>query len=302
VFSEPVLRDIVGGLASYPHAVQLLSPYAFQLEPTGNIASGAGYRVVVERAAFMIRASVVLDRMAIALRGAITSGATRNPERVARLDADLRDLGWSPRIQLDDEEFLLGAFTNVVIGQDALHLQESSARVAVILSELVLDQLVVSRRPGEMRPATLRQTVETDEPQQPWLYDPSELDRATREHRALENWLITSLLEAGSVPLDPAGEPQFDVAWTKRSGELVVCEVKTTSGGNETKQLRLGIGQVLHYRHVMRRALPMNVSATLLVSAAPTDADWLEICDQLSIVLFWPDRWPVVGPSLVGEL
>jgi hypothetical protein len=300
VFNEPVLQDFVRGLASYPHAVQLLSPYAFQLEPTGNIAEGARYRVVVERAAFMIRASVVLDRMAIALRGAITSGARRNSERVARLDADLRDLGWSPRIQIDEDEFLLGAFTNVVIGQDALQLQESSARVAVVLSELVLDQLVVIRRPGEMRPATLRQTVETTDTNEPWLYDPSELDRATREHRALENWLITSLIEAGAAPLDPAGEPQFDLAWTKGSA-LVVCEVKTTSVVNETKQLRLGIGQVLHYRHVLRRALPISaVTAALLVSAAPAERDWLDICGQLSIVLFWPDRWSTVGADLVG--
>ena len=136
-----------------------------------------------------------------------------------------------------------------------LRLQESSARAAVILSELVLDQLIVFRHPGEMRPAAMRQIVETDEMKEAWLYDPSELDRATREHRALENWLITTLLEAGVAPLDPAGEPQFDLAWTKPSGELMVCEVKTTSGGNETKQLRLGVGQVLHYRHALRKAL-----------------------------------------------
>ena len=44
----------------------------------------------------------------------------------------------------------------------------------------------------------------------------------------------------------PYGGPQFDLAWT--IGEtLVICEVKTT-GGDQVKQLRLGLGQLLHYR------------------------------------------------------
>ena len=89
----------------------------------------------------------------------------------------------------------------------------------------------------------------------------------------------------------PYGGPQFDLAWT--IGEtLVICEVKTT-GGDEVKQLRLGLGQLLHYRAQVAKDTPGSVRAALLVESQPQDGIWQELCEELGIVLFWPDEGPL---------
>ena len=147
---------------------------------------------------------------------------------------------------------------------DDEELLASCVSVAGALSEFVLSQLVVTRK-LETRPAAMREIGDLIEESPVWEYDPSERDRATLEHRLLENWLITRVQEEGLSPLDAVRGPQFDLAWTV--GEtLVICEVKTTSG-DEVKQLRLGLGQLLHYRAQVMRDIPGSVRAALLVGS-----------------------------------
>jgi hypothetical protein len=45
-------------------------------------------------------------------------------------------------------------------------------------------------------------------------------------------------------------EPQYDLAWLA-GDTLYVAEVKSLTAANEERQLRLGLGQVLRYTHLL---------------------------------------------------
>ena len=142
----------------------------------------------------------------------------------------------------------------------------------------------------------------SDEPSaSPWLYDPSERDRATQVHRSLENWLIRALRDRGVAPMDPAGEPYFDLAW-RAGGRLYVCEVKSTTN-SEVHQLRLAVGQILQYAQLLRRAGLDAVSPVILIEGRPQSPEWVELCAALSIVLLWPSEWESLAEILapVGD-
>ncbi|MFG3698063.1 hypothetical protein ACGF5C_09110 [Micromonospora sp. NPDC047620] len=75
-----------------------------------------------------------------------------------------------------------------------------------------------------------------------------------------------------------------DLAWRDSEGRQFVAEVKSVVGGNEVEQLRLGLGQILEYRHRLA-ARGQPVTAVLVVSQC-TDPTWREICAD-SGVLLW---------------
>jgi hypothetical protein len=176
---------------------------------------------------------------------------------------------------------------------------DQAALAAALLSEFVIDQLVITRPYGEMRPAVLREIAEERETSDPWLYDPSERDRSSAVHSALENWLIGTIAGEGLRPLDPAGEPFFDVAWLS-GNTLFVCEVKSTIN-SETKQLRLATGQLLHYMALLRRSHDGPVAGVILAGSRPRDELWLGLLQGLDITLLWPDRWSEVRGSLTSQ-
>ena len=237
-----------------------------------------------------MRAQVVLDPLGGRMRTAILAGMESNPAAADRTSAAIREAGWHPEIRNSDYDLYIGAVgqENAPIEDDAL--LASCVSVAGALSEFVLAQLVVTRK-LETRPAAMREISELAEESPVWEYDPSERDRATQNHRLLENWLISQVQQEGLSPLDAVRGPQFDLAWM--IGEtLVICEVKTT-GGNEVKQLRLGLGQLLHYRAQAARDTLGCVRAALLVEKQPQDGIWQELCEDFGIVLFWPDDGPL---------
>jgi hypothetical protein len=121
----------------------------------------------------------------------------------------------------------------------------------------------------------------------PFATDPDVIERGTRSHARLQNQLATELTSAGLAPLSPgAGEPPYDLAW-RVGAELHVAEVKSTTESNEEHQLRLGLGQLLRYRHALS-AEGMTVRATLYVERKPADPAWSQLCRSLGITLRWP--------------
>ena len=296
MFERSAVQSLVDEISSLPHRVRILSPYSFDIRPEGFEANTPSFRVSVSRGAFRLKAEVVPDPMSVALRAAVVAGAQNVPGRVSRLIHQLESLGWAARIELSGDAFEIGASDDEAPHRPEEEQVLGAATVAVALSEFVLDQLVVTRPAGEMRKAVERNVPAGEPDHDPWLYDPDERDRATARHRALENWLIITLRGGGVEPLDPAGEPYFDVAWRHGAG-LVVCEVKTMCGAAD-KQMRLGIGQVLHYQAQLEKALRQPVTAALLVEGRPPDPLWPELCDRLGIVLFWPETWRAVADRL----
>lgn len=122
----------------------------------------------------------------------------------------------------------------------------------------------------------------------PFATDPDIVERGTRSHARLQNGLAAQLTASGLVPLSPAaGDPPFDLAW-RDEGELHVAEVKSTTAANEEHQLRLGLGQLLRYRHALS-AVGETVHATLYVERQPQDPQWRELCESLDVTLRWPE-------------
>lgn len=123
----------------------------------------------------------------------------------------------------------------------------------------------------------------------PFSVDPTLVERALRSHAVTQNALATYLRNRGIDPRSPKpDEPNFDLAWTFQATTWV-AEVKSLTEANEEKQLRLGLGQLLRYRHLLApRGL---VQAVLVIEHQPSDPTWETLCEELDILLIWPETW-----------
>jgi hypothetical protein len=120
----------------------------------------------------------------------------------------------------------------------------------------------------------------------PFNIDPALVERANRSHAATQNILATYLFNKGIKPRSPQlGEPNFDIAWTE--DHVFVAEVKSLTHSNEEKQLRLGLGQVLRYQHLLMQKYT-KVQAVLMIEREPSDYTWISLCESLDILLIWP--------------
>jgi hypothetical protein len=134
------------------------------------------------------------------------------------------------------------------------------------------------------RPPEQQAVAERD----PFAVDPSIVERGLRGHAATQNKLADALVGAGLHPRSPSPlEPSFDIAWTNGS-TIWVAEVKSLTSTNEEKQLRLGLGQVLRYAHVLTRLHDGRVSPVLVVERKPTTDDWADLCATHNVLLLWP--------------
>ena len=89
-----------------------------------------------------------------------------------------------------------------------------------------------------------------------------------------------------------------DLAWRDAEGRQFIAEVKSVNGGNDVEQLRLGLGQVLEYRHRLdTRDLP--IQAVLLVSGG-TVSVWRDICAENGVILLAGDELPSRWAELLG--
>lgn len=128
----------------------------------------------------------------------------------------------------------------------------------------------------------------------PFEVDPAAVDRGVQGHARTQNALANWVSSQGHEPRSPSPlEPQYDIAW-EADGQLFVAEVKSLTTANEERQLRLGLGQVLRYRHVMMRT-HADVRPVLAVERAPTDESWQDLCRSVEVTLFWPGRFQALA-------
>jgi hypothetical protein len=122
---------------------------------------------------------------------------------------------------------------------------------------------------------------------EPFDTDPEIVERGTRAHARLQNTLAAAVAARGHEPLRATPtDPQFDLAW-RDGAELWVAEVKSTTAENEERQLRLGLGQLLRYRHSLGVG-STPVRAMLYVEHEPHDHQWAELCQSVEVTLRWP--------------
>jgi hypothetical protein len=121
----------------------------------------------------------------------------------------------------------------------------------------------------------------------PFSVDPNEVDRALAAHAITQNAIAAWVRDPGWTPLRPGrSTANFDLAWEDDT-TFNVAEVKSLTAGNETGQLRLGLGQVLHYAMLLATGGRV-VRPILVTERAPTDRRWVELCGSHGVVLVWP--------------
>lgn len=153
----------------------------------------------------------------------------------------------------------------------------------------------LQRRPAEVitpqsslgQPYRVAAPTGTASDTDPFQRDPNEVDRGLRAHAHIQNELAQLVTELGGIAYSPGpNEPPYDLAF-EADGSRFVAEVKSARPSNEEKQIRLGLGQLLHYQEL----LPGEVGGILAVESEPTDLNtWTAICDRLQITLWWPGR------------
>lgn len=130
----------------------------------------------------------------------------------------------------------------------------------------------------------------TTEPRQPFTVDPNVVDRALGAHAATQNALAAWVRINGWTPLRPGrSAADFDLTWDD-TATLNVAEIKSLTTGNEIGQLRLGVGQVLHYAMLLG-ANGRLVRPVLAIERAPTDGRWIGLCADHGVVLVWPGEF-----------
>lgn len=145
----------------------------------------------------------------------------------------------------------------------------------------------------EYRPAS--ESPDT-QPREPFSVDPNEVDRALAAHAATQNALAAWAKSRGFTPLRPGGGPaDFDLAWDDGT-TLSVAEVKSLTVQNENGQLRLGLGQVLHYAMLLGwNGRP--VRPILAIERAPSDLRWIALCAAHGVTLVWPGEFNRLSPD-----
>ena len=129
-------------------------------------------------------------------------------------------------------------------------------------------------------------------PAAPGAADPDLVGRGIRAHKHTRNALAEHLIALGLRPLDPTRlDPPFDLAW-RQGGVLYVAEVKSLTRENEEHQLRLGLGQLLYYCHLLRKR-GEQVIPVLVPELQPRDPEWTELCTMLDICLVCPSDFSV---------
>lgn len=201
---------------------------------------------------------------------------------------------------------------------DELHEAESPDRRSATRRELA-DAWDVVDTPAGYQPRTTKR-AESDEPSappvdllsfyrgprtiasrtaaEPRVEDPEAFDRANAAHEEVRGALATFLMAHGFCVYDSSSTAKqrnvdFDLA--ADDGELrLVIEAKSmpTDAKAEAGRLRLGLGQVLWYRHRFLAVCRDPRVAVLVVARPPKDhEDWLAACREAHVVLTWPERF-----------
>lgn len=119
------------------------------------------------------------------------------------------------------------------------------------------------------------------------LVDIANLERSTRRHMELQDRVAQALRARGIDARGPgASDPQFDLGFV-HGGDRYVVEVKTGNPAS-AQQARLGVGQVLEYRHVLLANGAQAVKPVLCVETVLPEP-WLDLTESLNVRVICTD-------------
>ena len=120
--------------------------------------------------------------------------------------------------------------------------------------------------------------------------DPDAVDRGTKAHWRIQNQLADAVSGRGWEPRSPSeSDPLFDVGWIAAEAAWI-AEVKSLTHANEERQLRLGLGQVLSYAHLVDWDA-LTTRPVLVVERQPSSPYWPELCASHGVALSWPETF-----------
>ena len=145
----------------------------------------------------------------------------------------------------------------------------------------------VTRGQPYMRPSSDGSATPTS---RVFRFDPDAIDRGTNAHRRVQNQLADAVRARGWEPRSPSdSDPLFDVGWIAADAAWI-AEVKSLTSTNEERQLRLGLGQVLSYAHLVDWGFEDN-RPVLAVERKPSSAYWPDLCESHGVALSWPEMF-----------
>lgn len=102
----------------------------------------------------------------------------------------------------------------------------------------------------------------------------------------------------GWAPRSPSDSNSlFDVGWIAADAAWI-AEVKSLTATNEERQLRLGLGQVLSYAHLVDWGFKNN-HPVLAVEREPSPEYWPDLCQSHGVALSWPEVFDELLDSCV---
>jgi len=236
-------------------------------------------------------------------------------------DADLhRDFAFSKNAQVRTET-VVAARDNVSLATQTRRLQLGTETVIAAPAALLVEAIVhrVSVGGGTSTKTTTRTGIARTQPavggrtysppprrsgaEEPesrvFEVDPDVVDRGTTAHKDIQDALASAISEHHLEPLSPLpGDPQFDIAWI-HDGVAYVAEVKSLTEANEERQLRLGLGQVLSYVHLLMWPSVADVRGVLAVERKPTADYWSTLCAEHDVLLSWPESFGDLFPETI---
>lgn len=244
-------------------------------------------------------------------RSVVLAGKVEDQDVFVLWDASLyRDFAAFSNVQVRTET-IQEALAAQAITTQSRRLRLGDETVIVAPSALLADAIRMRFPAGAGAPATPAPTPPTppvpdtggtaysppprtghDEPKtRVFEVDPNLIDRGTTAHMDVQDALAEALENQGLQPLSPKpGDPLFDIAW-RQDGVAYIVEVKSLTDANEERQLRLGLGQVLSYVHLLRWPDVQAVRAVLAVERKPTADYWTTLCAQHDVILTWPEAY-----------
>lgn len=134
-----------------------------------------------------------------------------------------------------------------------------------------------------------------------FIVDPDTVDRSNAAHARTQNALADRLSGRGIEVLSPrASDSQYDAAG-RTADVFLVAEVKSLTLLNEERQLRLGLGQLLRYVHMLR-VRELRIQPVLAVEREPSDTSWIGLRGAYGVQLTWPPDFPGLGARLVSSV
>lgn len=277
-----------GGRPTPEHKIQLMVP-GQRRDQRGNFDFSDGYQVLLvgytdEYDAFILWDANLHRDFAFSKNAQVRTETVETARRDNVVSTQQRNLSLG-------QEIVIAAPSNLLAEAINLRTTGTAATAVVPSPPEALPQAVGSVGGREYVPPRRRERSEEQSENLVFEVDPNIIDRGTTAHKDTQDALAATIRSHDLEPLSPAeGDPEFDVAWINDE-VAYIAEVKSLTRFNETRQLRLGLGQVLSYVHVINWPDVRAARAVLAVEHAPNEDYWVTLCAEYDVILTWPETF-----------